>query len=210
MVIRNLFKVISSNKRMKKRVEDDSKKIISLVIRYLLIILIAIPNMYIIYRVFTPITVYPVYFLLNLFYDGILRGTTILFKKISISIIDSCVAGSAYYLLFMLNLSIPEIPLKKRIKMIFFSSIALLAINIFRIFFLSILVLQEFAFFDVAHKLFWYFLSTIFVVGIWFLEVYMFKVKETPFLDDLKFLYKISVFGKEKPSRKKTISKKRK
>jgi len=178
----------------KTKKENFSTNYFSIFLRYFLIILVAIPNMYLFYFVFTPLTVYPVYFLLNLFYSASLFGTSIFLGEFEIKIIEACVAGSAYYLLFLLNLSVPKIKINTRLKMIFSSFGILLLLNVFRIFLLSLLAFSGSAYFDIAHKLFWYVLSTIFVVGIWFWEVYYFKIKEIPFYEDLKMLYRNSIF----------------
>ena len=64
------------------------------------------------------------------------------------------------------------------------------ALNILRIFFLSILTINNSQFFDFAHKLFWYLLSTIFVIGIWFLTIKIFKIKSIPGYTDIKYFAK--------------------
>src|SRR5574344_1046281 len=112
--------------------------------------------MYIFYLIFTLLTVYFVYFLLNLFYSASLSGVEIFIGGLTIKIIDACVAGSAYYLLFMLNFSVPKISINIRTKMILYSFGILFLLNVFRIFFLSILAINGSAYFDFAHKLFWY------------------------------------------------------
>lgn len=166
-------------------------KIINIFIRYLFLVLIAIPDLYLFYLIFTPLTVYPSYFLLNLFFDVYLAGSTIVIAKLNvIDIIPACIAGSAYYLLVILNLSIPDIKLKKRIKMITFGFTLLLILNILRIFSLSIMFTTGSPLFDITHKIFWYFLSILFVVAIWFAEVKAFKIKQIPVYTDLKFLKK--------------------
>jgi hypothetical protein len=43
-------------------------------------------------------------------------------------------------------------------------------------------------------------MSTIFIVGIWFLEVHIFKIKEIPFFSDVKFLF--SQIKKQKGAKK--------
>lgn len=189
------------NKRATLKKSFYFSEYFSIFIRYLLIILIAIPNMYLFYLIFTSLTVYSVYFLLALFYDATLSGVNILINELTIKIIDACVAGSAYYLLFMLNLSVPKISIKLRTKMIFYSFAILFLLNVFRIFFLSILAINGSVYFDFAHKLFWYVLSTVFVVVIWFWEVYHFKIKEIPLFSDLKFLYSKSAFKKVSKNR---------
>ena len=155
------------------------------------------PNLWIFYFIFIPLTLYPVYFLLSLFFDTSLLGNIIILNKnFAIELIRACIAGSAYYLLLVLNLSIPKIKVSKRIKMITFAFSSLLIINILRIVLLSFVAYSGYSFFDIAHELFWYFMSIIFVVGIWFAEVKIFKIKEIPFYSDLKFLYKKSFLKK--------------
>jgi len=175
-----------------------AKQFTDILLRYTILILAAIPNLYIFYLIFTPLTIYPVYFLLNLFFEPSLMGSIILINNIPIEIIKACVSGSAYYLLFMLHLSIPNIKIKKRIKMILLAFTSLLILNILRIFLLSIMIMNDSAWFGITHMFFWYVLSIGFVLGIWFLEVKFFKIKQTPFYSDLKFIYNHSTLKKFK------------
>lgn len=169
------------------------KKYINLFLRYFLIIALAFPNLYLFYLIFTPLTIYPLYFLFNLFFQATLSGNTFLIGNFSIQIINACIAGSAYYLLFILNLSIPNIKLKKRIKMLLFAFSFLLIINILRIFFLFVILsFLGYSYFAFTHKVFWYVLNILFVIAIWFAEVKFLKIKQIPFYSDLKFLYKKS------------------
>ena len=157
---------------VKKRVKQNKSKnlIGDMVIRYLSLIIFALPNLWIFYFIFTPLTIYPVYFLLNIFFDASLSGNIITLRNcIQIEMIDACIAGSAYYLLFVLNVSVPGIKLKKRINMILLSFLVFLIVNILRIFLLSLIFITGYAWFEITHKLFWYLLSTIFVVSIWFI-----------------------------------------
>jgi len=172
--------------------EKISKQFIDLLIRYAILIIVAIPNFWLFYLLFTPLTVYSVYFLLNLFFDSSLMKNIILIGEFPIELIPACIAGSAYYLLLILNLSTPKIKIQKRAKMILFSFTFLLILNILRIFLLSLVFISGNSLFDITHKLFWYLGSTVFVVGIWFVEVKLFKIKEIPFYSDIKFLYKKS------------------
>ena len=159
-----------------------------------MIILIALPNLWIFYFIFTPLTIYPVYFLLKPFFEVSLSGNIIEIPNYYISIIKACVAGSAYYLLLILNLSIPKIKLSQRVKMVLFAFVFLLVVNILRIFLLVFFL--DYSWFDITHKLFWYSLSTIFVIAIWFAEVKLFKIKQVPFYSDIKFLYHKSFLGR--------------
>ena len=167
------------------------KQLIDIFVRYLILILIALPNLYIFYLVFKPLTLYPIYHLLCFFFDCQLVGSTISVGCFPIEIIDACVAGSAYYLLLILNLSTPNIKLLKRLKMILLAVTSFLALNLIRIFFLSILYIHNSPWFDILHKTFWYLLSIVFVIGIWFAEVKIFKIKEIPFYTDFLFLKKM-------------------
>lgn len=161
-----------------------------LIIRYLILIAVAISNLWLFYIILTPITVYSTYFLFEIFFDASISGTTIFIGDCPIiELVQSCIAGSAYYLLLILNLSIPNIKPNKRIKMIALAFTSLLIINLLRIFILGTMAIYELPSFDITHKFFWYFLSTIFVVTIWFAEVKYFKIKQIPFYSDLKFLY---------------------
>jgi len=167
-------------------------------IRYLIIILIALPNLYIFYLIFTPLTIYPLYFLFKLFFNVSLSQNILIINGFSIKFIKACIAGAGYYLLFILNLSIPKIKFKKRLKLVLFSFSLFLVLNILRIIFLSLLLFFNISIFEITHKIMWYFLSTILVVLIWFLEVKIFNIKEIPFYSDFKFLYKNSLFKRKK------------
>lgn len=159
--------------------------LLDIIIRYSLLVVTGIFNTQIFYFIFTSLTIYPVYFLLKIFFDTSLISNIIFVNSSPIEIIGPCIAGSAYYLLLMLNLSSKDIKLRKRLGMIFFSFFSLLLINILRIFLLSILYVSGTSYFDITHKLFWYAGSTIFVVAIWFLSVKLFKVKAIPFYSDI-------------------------
>jgi exosortase/archaeosortase family protein len=167
----------------------ENKRFLSIPIRYFSLILLAIPNLFIFYFIFTPLTIYPVYFLLGLIYSVFLSGTTIITAgSFPIEIIRACVAGSAYFLLTILNLTTPNIKFKKRMTILATSFLALLLINIIRIFVLGIMFVEGSANLDVAHKLFWYLGSTLFVVIIWFTQVKIFRIKDTPIYSDIRFL----------------------
>ena len=170
----------------------NEKYFFGIFIRYLILILVSLPNLFLFYLIFTPLTAYPVYWILNLFYNASLLGGKIILinQAIAIELINACIAGAAYYLLLILNLSTPEIAIKKRINLILLSFASFLIVNILRILVLSAGAISGSSFFDITHKIFWYSLSTIFVVAIWFAEVRFFKIKAIPFYSDMRFLYK--------------------
>ena len=171
--------------------KKDRDNILSLGLRYLILVAVAIPNFFLFYFVFTPLTIYPVYFFLGLLFDvSFLSNIVILVEgSLPIELIEACIAGSAYYLLLILNLSTPSLKLKTRIYAIGFSFAAFLIINILRIFVLSMIAVLGLSFFDITHKVFWYLISTLFVVAVWFTEVKIFKIKFIPIYSDLKSLY---------------------
>ena len=181
--------------------KDVKNKVIGFSIRYLILILVALPNLKLFYYIFSPLTVYPSYFLFNLVFDASLYNNLILLNSSSIiEIIPSCVMGSAYYLLLILNLAVPGIKLGKRLFMIISSFLALLIINLLRIFLLGILYASNSPWSDPLHVFFWYFLSIIFVLGIWFAQTKIFRIKEIPFYSDIKFL--ISHIKQDKSKKK--------
>ena len=159
-----------------------------LVFRYLILLLLGV-SLWIFYFIFTPLTVYPVYYLLKLFFNATLSGNMITFKGLEIQLIKACVAGSAYYLLLILNLSTP-MNSKTRLSSITFLFSSFLVINILRIFVFSLFLINFLNLFSTLHLIFWYFLSTIIVVGLWLLNLKIFKIKSIPVYTDIKFLSK--------------------
>lgn len=169
---------------MKKKRKKE-RNILHIFIRYLILVVLEI--FFPFYKIFLPLTIWPVYFLLSIFYNVSIIGSIILVSGAKIEIVNACVAGSAYYLLLILNLT-TSMKSKQRIYSLLFSFFSLFILNILRIFSLSILYIEDFVLFDITHKLFWYFLSTGFVVGIWFLTVWLFKIKNVPVYSDIKML----------------------
>jgi len=165
-------------------------KIYNLFIRYFILILIALPNLEVFIFIFTPLTIYSTYLILALFYPILLSGSSLILDSSVIEIVRGCVAPSAYYLLLMLNLTTPNIHIKKRLLLVLVSFILFFIANILRIVILSVLFFDNFIYFDIIHTIFWYFLSILFVIIIWFFLVYIFKIKSIPFYTDIKSLYK--------------------
>lgn len=160
-----------------------------MITRYLILLLLGLGNLYIIYTIFTPLTVYPVFFILSLFYDVGLQGINLTIGNNIIELITACVAGAAYYLLLILNLSTPMKP-KQRLYSLLYLFSALLLLNIIRIVFLSILFINNSSSFDFTHKFLWYGISTVFVVVLWFSAVKIYDIKKIPFYSDYKLLMK--------------------
>jgi len=173
-------------------------KTLSLILRYTLIFLAGLGNLSIFYKVFYPLTFHLSAFFLSLFGDVIsfYPLKLIMFNQTAIEIINACVAGSAYYLLLILILSLPNIKIFKRILVFILAFGSLLILNVLRIIFMGLIAGTSY--FESVHMLLWYFVSIIFVVGIWFLTVKVFDIKEIPVYSDLKYL----IDKTKKPKRK--------
>lgn len=162
----------------------------SLFLRYILLLAIGLAFATpIFYNILLPLTIYPVYFILKLFYDALIYSPYIFVETIAIEIIPACVAASAYFLLIILNLVTPMSKKQRRYSLLF-SILSLLIINILRILLLSVLLIKEAIYFDIVHKVLWFGVSIILVVVIWFLTVYLFKIKDIPAYSDIKLLLK--------------------
>lgn len=163
------------------------KRVFHIFARYLFILIagLLLPVFYI---VLLPLTIYPSNFIISLFYSTNLINNTIYINNASITLIDACIAGSAYYLLLLLNFAMP-MKAKTRVFSLLFSFFLFLIINIARISLFSILFLSSFQYFDFAHKLTWYLMSGVFVFLVWILTIKVFDIKDIPFYTDLKFIY---------------------
>lgn len=168
--------------------KKENKIIFYLFLRYLLLVVLAINGFWLIYSIFTPLTIYPVYFLLNILFHASLSGASITFNNALIQLIPACIAGSAYYLLLILNLTTP-MPVKTRIYSLIFSLFSFLIINILRIFLFSLLLISSFSLFNILHLIFWYFLSSLLVFAVWLVTIKLFKVENIPIYSDIKFLF---------------------
>src|SRR4030042_5015777 len=164
------------------------KAIIYILIRYFVLLVLGIFSS-LFYLIFFYLTILPSYFLLKLFYEVSLSGSVLKVAGLEIGIVSACVAGSAYYLLLILNLT-TEMTAKQRVFSLFFSLFLLLTVNILRIVLFSALLVEDYAYFDLLHRLFWYFMSISLVVVIWFFTAWLFKIKRIPLYSDLKTLLK--------------------
>ena len=160
--------------------------------RYIFLIIIAFPDISLFYFVFTPLTIYPAFGLLSLFFSGIsMAGNSLVFGDYAVQIIPACIAGSAYYLLLILNMATP-MKIKTRIYSIMFLLFSFLFLNIIRLVIFSSFLFSGCGDFGMVHKAVWYFGSTIFVVLLWFFNVYLFKIKAIPAYTDIKHLLSIA------------------
>ena len=97
------------------------KEIYDLILRYFVLLVLGVFSSTLFYFIFTPLTVYPVFWFVSIFDSGakLLEGNVFFFEGIYFEIIPACVAGAAYYLLFILNLTTP-MNYKKRLKSLLF------------------------------------------------------------------------------------------
>ena len=168
----------------------EKKEIREIIIRYTILLIIFLIGGEIFYFLFQQMTVFSSYGLLKIIYPSLnLVGTNFYLGDKTIEIIGACVASSAYLFLLFLNLTTPKIKLKTRIYTILASFITFFLINVIRIFYLSILYLNEASYFEILHKIFWYAGSTLFVVGIWIAIIQIWKIEEIPIYSDLKKIY---------------------
>jgi exosortase/archaeosortase family protein len=170
------------------------KELFFVLFRYILLLLILFFGLDLIYIFIKPLTIKVVFFILNIFYEVSLNENIIIIDKLSyISLVEACIAGSAYLLLLILNLTTP---LKRdiRIKSIAYSFILLFVINVIRIVFLSVLYHEQKSYFEFSHAFLWYGLSTIFVIIIWILTIKKFKIKIIPVYTDIVCLKRISFY----------------
>ena len=177
---------------MKKNIQD-------IIVRYAILFIILLIGVDFAYLFFEKITLYSSYGLLKIIYpSAFLSGIDIWIGEKVITIVGACVAGSAYLLLLILNLSVPKIKFEKRIYFLISSFILFFIINVIRIVFLGVLHVDSSPYFEILHKVLWYLGSTLIVVGVWFLGVWVFSIKEIPFYSDIKELLRIMKNSKSK------------
>ena len=165
--------------------EKEDKNLLLILLRYL-ILLVLVFSSYLIYKIFTPLTVYITAKLLDIFYTVSVFGIKIMINQAKvIQLTPACIAGSAFILLLILNLFVAMKP-KQRVYSILLSFALLLLLNVLRIVILAILFVNDFKYFHLTHKLIWYVLSTIFVAGIWILTIKLLSIKQIPIVSDVK------------------------
>ena len=174
-----------------------SNDLIGIFARYLSVLFLGLGNLYLVYFIFTPITVWVFYVLMSIFTDVSLFGNIVVVGGNLIEIVPACVSGAAYYLLFSLGM-LTKGPLKTRIKVISTSIAAFFVFNIIRLLILTSLIGNSS--FDLIHWVFWHLISTIFVVLIWLFVTKKYKMKGFPVYSDLLYLKKLK---KKKTKRKK-------
>ena len=160
---------------------NEKEFIINLIMRYALAFLFSLGSFWIFYVVFTPLTFYPSALILKILYNATIEAPFILLGKYTVFIDKACVAGSAYFLMFLINMATHGISWPKRIKIVLLNFGSLLILNILRIGFLAILLLTLPGLYDVTHFIFWHVISTVFVIAIWLFTSKAYKIYKIPF-----------------------------
>jgi exosortase/archaeosortase family protein len=180
----------------------QNKKISNIFIRYLIIILAGLGNLYIFYKILTPLTVAVLETVLSL-YTEVLVSTNLLYISSGkmIEIAPACVAGAAFFLLLILVFSTAEITPRRRFIVLVTSFTILFVLNITRI--LVLVSLIGSTNFEQIHWVFWHIVSIVFVVATWIAMTYLYKIKTVPVYSDIKYLIRLI-----KPRKKSKRSKK--
>ena len=158
-----------------------------LLARYALLIILPLSGLAFYYEIFTPLTVYPTVWIMQLWYDNavLLGEETIFYNGNYAQIANACIAGAAYYLLTILNFTTP-MHLKKRIKSLLFLMGSFLLLNIIRIVVFAKMYDSGLNnYFDAAHQLTWYFGSTLLIVAVWFSNILLFNIRAIPIYTDV-------------------------
>jgi len=179
--------------------DKQTKKIIGLFSRYIIILAIGISNLYILYQFLTPATIKALTVILSIFTNPVVTNNIIYLEKVALEIVPACVAGSGFYLLLILILSTAEIKPKRRAKTIITAFAIFFILNITRI--LILIPLTGSPAFETIHWIFWHLISIVFVVAVWFNVVKIYKIKKIPVYSDIKYM--ISLIKSPKNSKRK-------
>lgn len=168
----------------------NSQQAFGIFFRYFLLLILPLGNLWLFYTVFTPATIYPVYWILHKLVGAeLLIGNVLFIKGYYAEVIGACIAGAAYYFLAILNLSTP-MKIGKRVKSLIFLFVTFLVLNIIRIIIFAELFSVGYRYFDITHALVWYFGSTILVVLVWFANILLFNVNAVPIYTDVSALFR--------------------
>ncbi|RMD66581.1 pacearchaeosortase [Candidatus Pacearchaeota archaeon] len=167
----------------------ELKEVLGMFARYVVLLFLGLFGIRLFYAVFSPLTAYPSYWLSNLVFGGaeFVPPNLILIGSLTIELIPACIAGAAYYLLLILNLTTP-MHVVKRIKSLAFLILTFLVINIMRIVTFIVIASRGTQYFDAAHLGVWYFGSTVMIVILWFVNVWVFNIRAIPVYTDFSNL----------------------
>lgn len=159
----------------------SNKLFFSILFRYVLIAVAGIGNLFLFYRVFTFPTIHLPAIILSTINETSIVGSSIVFGNSVLEIANACVAGSAYYLLFIFGMAIPS-KLSKRLLVIAYCFLTFFLVNVLRIVLMALILNSSF--FNEVHLFLWHIFSTVFLLFIWFSAVKIFKINEIPFYTD--------------------------
>jgi exosortase/archaeosortase family protein len=164
----------------------QNKKITGLFLRYLTVLILGAGNLYLIYKILTPLTIHTTNIILNIFTPTTLHENVIRFGATTIQIVPACVAGAAFYLLLILLFTTADLKPKTRAYAILTATAILFTLNIARILLLtSLIYLPNF---ETIHWVFWHIVSTVFVVATYIATTKLYKIKSIPVYSDFKYL----------------------
>lgn len=164
-----------------------AKRILSIFARYAIIVLISIGNLKLIYSLLTPPTVKVLAMALKSFYDISAIDNFIYVRGVTTEIAPSCIIASAFFLMFFLIFSTPDIKPKKRIFALMISFVILFTLNIARMVFLVSIIHSRY--FIAMHWIMQNLLSIFAVAAIWIGMVSILRIKKVPVCSDLKYIY---------------------
>jgi exosortase/archaeosortase family protein len=164
----------------------QSRRLLGLFSRYIALILLGLGNLYLFYKILTPITIKSVSIILSILGKSKVIENIIVHNGTIIEIIPACVAGAAFYLLFILILSTAEIRPKKRAIALMAATLMLFVLNVLRIVFLALI--SSALYFELIHWIFWHLVSTIFVVAVWLVTIKIYEIKTIPIYSDIKYV----------------------
>ena len=119
----------------------------------------------------------------------LLSGGILMVGGTQIQFVEACMATTAYYLLALLILTTKDIGLKKSIKMFLIGSLLIFTMNLLRITLLVMVVVNMgLDWFNAIHMIFWYIVSTFYVLLVWIFLIRFYKVKNIPVYSDVKYL----------------------
>ena len=124
-------------------------------------------------------------------YKPVILNNILLINDKKLVFISACVATSAYLLLAILILLTKDIAFKKGVKIFIIGFFTLFIVNLLRIYFLALILLEfNIGLFETLHLFFWQVFSTIFVFLLWIFLTKYFKIKTIPIYSDFKHLLK--------------------
>ena len=157
--------------------------------RYLIILIFALGNFYLLEKLLFTHTIKVLSAVLSLF--GIAsQGDYIYFGGKTTQVAGSCLILSAFFLLLLLTFSTASIKPVKRIIIISLTFTALFLLNIARMVLLVFIINKPY--FNLVHFLLQNILSIPAVMGIWLCTVKAFNIKTIPIYSDIKYLQSLT------------------